>query len=247
MSPFLTVFIPAYNEEQNLLSCVDVVLEKMDEFKVDVEILIVDDGSEDASGAIAEQLASKHQVVRVIHHQQNMGIGAAFVTAAKNAAGEWLILIPADLALEPHELRHYLDAAPKADVVVGLRSDRSDYTLARHIVSQTNIFLVRFLFGMQEHQFQYISMYRMEVLREIEIEYWHSAFFLAEILVKAKALGKKLVEVDIKYSPRVSGNATGAKLKLVALTVRDLFYFWFRWLRLGPVRASQRKLQPSKE
>jgi dolichol-phosphate mannosyltransferase len=247
MRPFLTVFVPAYNEEQNLPVCVDVVLKKMDEFKVDAEILIVDDGSADTTGAIAEQLASEHKTVRVVHHETNMGIGAAFVTATENASGEWLILIPADLALEPHELRHYLDAVPQADIVVGLRSDRSDYTLARHVVSQTNIFLVRFLFGMKEHQFQYISMYRMDVLREIEFEYWHSAFFLAEILIKAKALGKKLVEVEIKYAPRVTGNATGAKLKLVVLTVRDLFYFWLRWLWLGPVRASQKKLQPLKE
>jgi glycosyltransferase involved in cell wall biosynthesis len=241
MRPFLTIFVPAYNEAQNLPTCVDILLKKINELKVDAEILIVDDGSTDETGAIAEQLALKNKGVKIIHHKKNIGIGGAFVTAVEHADSEWLILIPADLALKPDELRHYLTAAPNADIVVGLRSDRSDYTLERHLVSKTNIFLIRSLFGMKEHQFQYISMYRMDVLREIEIEYWQSAFFLAEILIKSKTLGKRLTEVEIKYLPRTTGKATGAKLKLVVLTVKDLFQFWLRWLWLGPIKASQKK------
>jgi hypothetical protein len=71
-------------------------------------------------------------------------------------------------------------------------------------------------------------MYRMEVLRQIEIEYWQSAFFLAEILIKAHDLGKRLVEVEIHYAPRLTGKPTGAKLQLVVMTVLDIFSFWLR-------------------
>jgi hypothetical protein len=90
---------------------------------------------------------------------------------------------------------------------------------------------------MRERQFQYISMYRVEVLRQIKIEYWQSAFFLAEILIKAKALGYRLVEVEIIYTPRLTGRATGAKLTLVLRTVLDIFRFWLRWVRLGRAAA----------
>jgi glycosyltransferase involved in cell wall biosynthesis len=236
----LTIFIPAYNEALNLPNSVNVLIKKAEELNITAEILIVNDCSQDQTATIAEQLAQSSKLVRVIHHKLNQGIGAAFVTAVKNAASEWLILIPADLALEADGLRQYLAAASKADIVVGLRSDRSDYTLARKFVSWVNIHLIQLLFGMEEHQFQYISMYRMETLREIEIEYWKSAFFLAEILIKTKALGKKLVEVEVKYIPRVTGTATGAKNKLVVLTIIDLFHFWLRWIWLGPKKASQR-------
>jgi glycosyltransferase involved in cell wall biosynthesis len=241
MNPFLTVFVPAYNEEGNLLRCVDVIFAKLGELGVSAEILIVDDGSRDRTGDLADELAARDERIQAIHHPVNRGIGAAFVTAAAQARGQWLILIPADLALHPDELRRYVEAAPQADVVVGLRSDRSDYTLLRRIVSFTNIRLVQLLFGMKERQFQYISMYKLDVLRAIDIEYWGSAFFHAEILIKAKALGYRLVEVEIRYAPRLTGKPTGAKLKLVVGTVRDMFRFWLRWVWLGAQKAARRK------
>jgi len=239
VKPFLTVFVPAYNEAGNLSRCIQAILSQMDTLGVSVEILVVDDGSHDRTGAIADQIASQEERVRSVHHPANLGIGGAFKTALQHARGEWLILIPADLAIEPSELNRYLLAAPQADVVVGLRSDLSDYNLARKLVHEANIFLVRRLFNTPLRQFQYISMYRVDVLHSIQIEYWRSAFFLAEILIKAQALGYRLVEVGVLYAPRVTGRATGAKLRLVFLTLRDLFHFWLRWVRLGATRASR--------
>jgi len=238
--PFLTVFIPAYNEERNLPHSVSLIMAKLDECGIACEILIVDDGSGDGTGRIADRLADSMPRVRVIHHARNAGIGAAFVTAVAQTRGEWFILIPSDLALAPEDIQRYLDAASNADIVIGLRSDRSDYTLARKLVSWTNIKLIQILFGMKEQQFQYISMYRSAFLHMIDIEYARSAFFHAETIIKGKALGQRIVEVEIKYAPRVSGKATGAKLKLILLTVRDIFRFWFKWILLGPVRASSK-------
>ncbi len=238
MKPTLTIFMPAYNEQDCLRQSVEAVLAEMDSLGVAVEIIIVDDASRDCTGRIADELASSLPGVRVIHHAKNLGIGGAFLTAEREAQGEWMILIPADLALEPRELYRYLQAAPGADVVVGLRSDRSDYTLPRRIVSWTNIRLIQVLFGMRERQFQYISMYRLEVLRRIDIEYWKSAFFLAEILIKAKALGSRIVEVEILYAPRLNGRATGAKLILIVRTVLDIAHFWLRWVRSGRTIAA---------
>jgi glycosyltransferase involved in cell wall biosynthesis len=234
MKPFLTVFIPAYNEEHSLAHCVEVVQAKLKELEVTCEVLIVDDASHDGTGRLADELASRLTGVRAVHHPRNLGIGGAFVTALNQAQGEWLILIPADLALEPSELQRYIEAAPVADIVVGLRSDRSDYTLLRRMVSWTNIHLIQLLFGMKLRQFQYISMYRMEVLGGMQVEYWRSAFFLAEVLIKARDLRYRLVEVEIRYAPRLQGKPTGAKLKLVIFTLIDIFRFWLRWL---PARA----------
>ncbi len=233
MNPTVTVFIPAYNEVVNLATCVEVVLSELDALGVSVEVLIVDDGSQDGTAGLADELAHRDGRVRTIHHTCNLGIGGAFRTAMEHACGEWMIFIPADLALDPSELHRYFDAAPGADVVVGLRSDRSDYTLLRHLVSWTNIRLIQTLFGMKLRQFQYISMYRLSALRQIDIEYWHSAFFLAEILIKARDLGWRLVEVEICYAPRVSGKPTGAKLKLIVNTVRDIVRFWLHWKLSG--------------
>lgn len=230
MKPTLTVFIPAYNEQGNLVNCVETLIPRIAEMQVSAEFLIINDGSKDKTGSLADELEHRYAEVRVFHHSINQGIGAALLTAISKARGDWLILIPADLPLHPGELRHYIQAAQQVDIVVGLRTDRSDYTLLRHIISWMNIHLIQVLFRMKLRQFQYISMYRLDILRTIKIEYWRSAFFLAEILIKARDCGYRLQEVEIRYAPRLTGKPTGAKARLLVVTVIDIFRFWLQWI-----------------
>ncbi len=238
-SPQLSVVMPAYNEEAGLARNVGLLAARLAELGVTFEILIVDDGSTDRTGAVADALAAADRRVRAIHHPANRGIGGGFISGVAAAAGEWLILIPADLALDLAELGKYLDAARAADVIVGIRSDRSDYSGYRLLVSWINIRAIQILFGMKERQFNYISMYRLAVLRRMTIAYWRSAFFHAETIIKAKALGYRLAEVEIRYVPRTSGQPTGARPKLLIRTVRDMLHFWLRWMLHGPVAAAR--------
>lgn len=224
----LTVLIPAYNEAASLPECVAIVKNQLQALAVAFEIVVVNDASRDATGAVAEALAAQDPRVRVVHHPQNRGLGGGFVTGVQAARGEWLILIPADLALDPAELGKYWAAAPQADIVVGNRSDLRDYSAFRRLVHYTNIALIRLLFNMPLHQYQYISLYRLSVLRAMEIEFWRSAFFHAEILIKAHTLGYRLTEVSIRYRPRAAGQATGARWPAIFRTVRDMFSFWWR-------------------
>jgi glycosyltransferase involved in cell wall biosynthesis len=240
--PTLCVLIPAYNERAGLAFCVETVKVCLAELSVDFEILIVDDGSCDGTSQIADDLAAAAPRLRVIHHRKNEGVGAAFKSGVANARGEWLILIPADLALDPGDLHKYFDAARGADVVVGNRSDVGDYSTFRRLVHYANIRLIQVLFQMPLHQFQYVSLYQLATLREMDIEYTGSAFFLAEILIKARALGARLVEVQIRYLPRRSGQASGAKWRQIVDTLRDVGRFWWRWVRLGPEAASRRQV-----
>ena len=237
-APRLTVLMPAYNEASGLAQSASLVLAKLHELAIPAELVIVDDGSRDGTAEIADALAAAEADVRVIHHPENRGIGGGVVTGFAAARGEWLILIPADLALDLDELHKYCEAAPQADIVVGIRSDRSDYDFMRKVVSWVNIWAIQALFGMEQRQFNYISMYRLDALREMRIEYWHSAFFYAEIMIKAEALGRRLVEVDIQYVPRDSGEATGAKPAFILRTTTDMLRFWWRWMCLGPKGAA---------
>jgi glycosyltransferase involved in cell wall biosynthesis len=230
--PFLTVLMPAYNEEIGLAQSVETLLLALDRLGITYEVVLVNDASTDRTGQVADSLAAEHPTVRAVHHEVNRGIGGGFVSGVAVARGEWFILIPADLAMDLAELSRYLDAARSTDVVVGVRSDRSDYSGWRRIVSFANIGLVQLFFGMKERQFNYISMYRLAVLRAMKIEYWRSAFFHAETIIKAKALGYRIVEVEVSYVPRATGRATGARPRFIAATLRDMLAFWLR-LRLG--------------
>jgi glycosyltransferase involved in cell wall biosynthesis len=226
--PQLTVLMPAYNEAAGLAVGVTEVQAKLDALGVDHEVLVVDDGSRDGTGAIADGLAAADPRVRVVHHPVNLGIGGGFRSGVAAAQGRWLILIPADLAMDLDELPKYLAAAAAgADIAVGVRSDRRDYSPFRRVVSWANIAAIRGLFGMHLRQYNYISLYRVSVLRRMEIRYWRSAFFFAEVLIKARDLGCRLVEVEVRYNPRTTGRATGAQLRLIARTGRDILAYWW--------------------
>lgn len=240
-SPTLSVLIPAYNEEHGLALTVQLVLAKLDELGVSAEILLVNDCSRDRTGAVADALAAGDPRIRAFHHATNQGIGGGFVTGTQQAHGEWLILIPADLAIDLDELHKYTDVAPKADVVVGVCdvTSRADYSLFRRLVHYVNIGLIQTLFRVTYRQFQYICLYRVDFLRSIRLEYVNSAFVHAEIILKAHLLGKRLTEVDTHYVPRATGRATGARWKAIFFTMRDMTHFWWRW-RLRGAAVAQR-------
>lgn len=226
--PWLTVFVPAYNERAGLAQSVWRVLAVLDRFGVAAEVLIVDDASRDDTAAVAAAMAELDPRIRCVSHPHNLGLGSGLATAIAEARGDWLILVPADLAIDPVDLRRYFESSSNADIVVGVADVHVDYSWFRRLVHAANIRVVQILFGMRERQFQYICLYRVAVLRMLTIEYVRSAFFHAEVLIKAKALGARLVEVDVRYVPRQSGRAGGARSSLILRTLRDVATFWLR-------------------
>ncbi len=234
--PLLTVLMPAWNEEENLAVHVPLLMSKLDELAVDYELLIVDDGSQDQTPRLADELAAQFPRVRVVHHTENQGIGYALYTGFRHARGRLTIFIPADLALELDEIEKYLrpvqeqQGADESRVVVGLRSDRRGTSFARRLVSWANIALVRALFWMPVHQFQYICLWPTRLLNSISIDYPDSAFLQAEVLIKARDLGYRFTEIPIAYLPRTRGQASGARTSLVLKSALDMLHFWLRWL-----------------
>ncbi|HPO84850.1 MAG TPA: glycosyltransferase family 2 protein [Candidatus Hydrogenedentes bacterium] len=115
----LSVVIPLYNEVNTL----EHVVEKVLAAPFDKEILIVDDGSSDGSGAVADRLEGQHAEIRVFHHTINRGKGAALRTAFNEVTGDIIIIQDADLEYDPADYRSLL--APllenKADIVYGSR------------------------------------------------------------------------------------------------------------------------------
>jgi len=227
--PDVTIVIPAYNEEESLRPTVVAVAGALRELGKSYEILIVDDGSTDGTADLARALADEDPAVRLIQHERNRGPGSGVVTGIEHATGEAVMFIPADLAMDLADLHKYFDAAENADVVVGLRSDRRDYSAFRRLVSVANIALVRLLFGMRVRQFNYIHLYKRRIFEDIEIE-TRSVFMTAEVLIKARDLGYRLTEVEIGYVPRATGEASCGRPGVIVRAVWDLARFWVRWV-----------------
>jgi glycosyltransferase involved in cell wall biosynthesis len=227
MNPYLSVVVPAFNEEANLRSSVTLVARKLDELSTSFEIIIVNDGSTDRTHAIAEELAEADTRIRLIDHPCNLGPGSGVFTGIEASRGEFVIFIPADLALDINELHKYIDASRECDLVVGIRSDRRDYSITRKFVSLVNIALIKLLFGMKERQFNYIHMYRREMFERMSIGS-RGVFITAEIMIRARDLGYRLQEVDITYVPRSGGKPACGSPTVIWSTVKDLFGFWWK-------------------
>lgn len=224
----LTVIIPAYNEEKNLDGTVQKIKQELNSLKINYEILIVNDGSTDFTGQIAEKLQMSDKNIRVIHHIINKGPGSGIVTGIKNVKGSMIIFIPSDLAMEISQINKYLEAAKFADVVVGIRSNRNDYSLFRKFVSIANIILIKTLFKMEQQQFNYIHLYHSYIFDKIKIEST-GVFITAEIMIKAKFYGYKIKEVLIDYLPRKYGKASCGNFFIITKTFIEMIKFWVKW------------------
>ena len=228
-APELTVLIPSFNEEENLPSTLPAVIAACETQTRSFEILVVDDGSSDRTAEIVRDFADRDPRVRLHQHPQNLGPGSGIKTGVGLARGDFIIFIPADIAMDLGQLHRYMEKARAgADIVVGIRSDRRDYTARRKLNSYAYIALVKALYLMPQRQFNYIHLYRRDVFDHVRIEY-SGVFITAEILIKARDLGYRLVEVDIDYVPRVAGEATCGKPVVIRKTARELFHFWPRW------------------
>src|SRR6185503_4666044 len=144
--PYLTIAMPAYNEEAILARNVVALAAALEALRLDWELVIVDDASRDRTPAIAAALARAYRRVRFYRHRRNRGVCGAMRSAIAVARGEWLMMVPADLAMDLTQIPRYLAASADADVVLGVCPVRSDYTAYRYFLSRTNVWLLRTLF-----------------------------------------------------------------------------------------------------
>lgn len=218
--------MPAFNEAAELPRTLGRLIPALERLDVPFEIVIVDDGSRDTTGELADAAASRDARVRVFHHATNLGIGAALAAAIEHSQGQFFLFVPADLAMEPEAVDRYLAAASNADIVAGFTASRPDYNLYRSLIYWTNRTLLRTLFRLPIRDFNYSHLYRLSLLRRMHLQFRGSAMLYAEIFVKARRLGARIVQIPVPYVPRASGKAKGARPALILLTGRDMIRLW---------------------
>jgi glycosyltransferase involved in cell wall biosynthesis len=228
----LSYFFPAHNEEANLRGLVDEALETLPTLAEAFEIVIVDDGSRDATGAIADELAAAHpDVVRAVHHPTNLGYGAALLSGFRAARHDLVAFTDGDRQFRVADigrLTERLAGADRPDVVAGYRIKRAD-PLVRTLYAKAYRFANLVWFGLRVRDVDCAcKLFRREALEGIAVESG-GAFFSAELLIKLRVAGRSVVEVGVPHHPRTAGSPTGAKPSVVLRAVRD---FWLLRLRM---------------
>jgi glycosyltransferase involved in cell wall biosynthesis len=238
----LSVFFPAHDEEANLEPLVEEALGSLPRLARTYEIVVVDDGSRDGTGAIADRLAAAHpDVVRVVHHPTNLGYGSALRTGFRAARHDLIAFTDGDRQFRVADLGRLtarLAEPDTPDAVVGYRIRRAD-PLLRTLYARAYWLANRTFFGLRVRDVDCAcKLFRREALRDLRVESG-GAFFSAELLIKLRARDRRIAEVGVPHHARTAGSATGARPAVVLRAVRD---FWRLRLRLwaNPRGALQR-------
>jgi glycosyltransferase involved in cell wall biosynthesis len=238
--PALSYFFPAHNEAANLAGLVEEALVTLPSLAEQFEIVIVDDGSRDATPALADEIAAAHPEVRAVHHPVNLGYGAALRTGFAAARYDYLAFTDGDRQFKVADLGRLIERlqAGSAEVVVGYRIRRAD-PLVRTVYARLYRLANRIFFGLKVRDVDCAcKLFQRAALEGVFVESG-GAFFSAELLIKLRARGRRIDEVGVPHYPRTAGSPTGAKPQVVFRAVRD---FWALRLRLwaAPKRALSR-------
>jgi glycosyltransferase involved in cell wall biosynthesis len=241
--PGISVFLPSHNEEGNVERVVRSYLAELPRVADDYEVIVVDDGSKDRTGEIAERLAAEDSHVKVVRHPVNRGYGGAVISGIRAATMPYVLLCDGDGQFDPADLERLTPFVPEYDVVAGRRAHRAD-PLMRRINGKAWTTLVRVLLGITITDIDCgFKLFKREKLDGMELRA-HGAMISTELMARVAGRDAKVKEVDVQHLPRLAGEQSGANLKVVARAFKELIAL-YRELRAERAGAGQGVSGPS--
>jgi glycosyltransferase involved in cell wall biosynthesis len=222
----ISAVLPAFDEEDNIETATRRMAEVLASLSLrDWEVIIVDDGSVDKTGEIADRLAADDPAhIRVFHHRPNRGYAEALKTGFTSARHQLIFYTDSDNQFDVRELANLLPLAENADIVNGFRIYRFD-PLTRLVASWGFNLLVRMVFRIKVRDIDCaFKLFRREVFDKVTIE--SKKFFVdAEILAKAKYYGFRMTEIGVRHYPRTAGKSTIRPHHVIS-TLGELTRIW---------------------
>lgn len=234
----LTLVLPAHNEADNLRHVVARASETMSRFFESFEIVIVDDGSQDDTGQVADGLSAEFPQVRALHHAGNQGYGAALRTGFSESTGDWVMVMDSDRQFDIGDLVYLAPFIGEYDLVAGYRMHRNDPS-HRILFGKTFRLAMRVLFGVQLYDIDCaFKVMRGDLLRRLNLES-SGALVSTELMARWARAGGNWTQVGVNHYPRTAGEQSGGSLKVVARAIRDVPVLWYRLNRESPVEAPE--------
>lgn len=227
--PPLSIIIPAYNEEPNIVEAIEDVLKDVATVVPDAEIIVIDDGSRDRTAALVAEMAARIPQI-VLVRQPNRGHGAALMHGLAEATGDWIFLIDSDRQVSLAPFAQHWAMTKDHDVILGLRRPRRD-PFHRQIISLAMRLLLRARLGvaLTDAGAPY-KLFRAELWRDVRPAL-RSNCWIPSVLIAARAMQRtdlRVKEIAIEHRPRSHGPSTLNLRRLVSFCregVSDVEHF----------------------
>lgn len=217
----LSIVLPCFNEEANVADAIRNAASAAALTSEDYEIIVVDDGSSDATAAVAGRFVEADARVRLVIHARNRGYGDAVRSGIEAARMDWVLLTDADLQFDLRELEDFVPATRDAEALWGYRILRRD-TVRRRLAAWAWNRLVRRLFALPVRDVDCgFKLVRRDVLDRVTLQA-SGAMISTELAVGLRAEGARFAERGVHHKPRVAGEETGGNPRVVLRAFREL-------------------------
>jgi len=234
----LSLVLPAHDEQDNIGPVIERALEVLPHVADTFEIVVVDDGSRDATAAIVEGIAARDPRVRLVRHPRNMGYGATLKDGFAATVGDYVMFMDSDRQFDIADLRLLSPFVGEFDVVAGFRLERSD-PLYRRVFAETFNLVVRLLFGVHLRDIDCaFKVFRGDQLRALPLT-TSGALINTEMQARLRRQGAQLMQVGVRHYPRVAGQSSGGDPRVIFRAMRETPQLWWR-LHLPSLPASPR-------
>jgi glycosyltransferase involved in cell wall biosynthesis len=239
--PSLSIFFPAYNDAGTIASLALIAHMTARQITDDYEVIVIDDGSPDHTGALLDEMARHFSWLKVVHHVKNRGYGGALRSGFEAASKDLVFYTDGDAQYDPRELAKLYDAfGPGVDFVNGYKIGRSD-PLHRIVIGRVYHWFVKTVFGLQLRDVDCdFRLMRRSVFEKVVLTR-SSGVICVELMKKVQDHGFRIAQVPVHHFHRSYGRSQFFNVPRVAKTLLDLMRLWLelvvRKQHLGPPKT----------
>lgn len=233
----ITAVMPSLNEEKNLENAVRNVADSYARLGINGEIVIVNDGSTDGTGKLAEGLKAAHPFIQVLHHDRPQGIGGSFWDGIQAARGDVVVMIPGDGENDAAEILRYLPLMDQVDMVVPYVFNRQVRSWFRRRLSNLYRGIINMTFGTTLNYMNGTVLYRKAILSDITLKA-RGFFYQTELLIKSIGRGYLYAEVPYALLQRAAGRSKATSLRSLR-AVMGAYLSLMGEVYLAPQRAER--------
>lgn len=221
MADSLSIVIPAYNEQENIIDALQSVRISTKPYLPDTEIIIVDDGSTDGTYKIIEDLAKQDKKIRIIHHKVNKGLGISISDGFRAAKNKYVAVFPGDNDMSGKSLTDLVKIRHGADLIICYPDRGQRRSKLRILVSRLFVFGINIIFGLNLRYFNGPFIVKTAFVKNLSLK--SVGFFIyAEMKIRLLRKGLTVKEISFKHTGRLHGRSKALSLPTLYKITKDV-------------------------